>query len=701
MKKVVSMIPVIAMVISVLTIVRVSAEVFEGDGWSFESETGTLTLSANEGTTAWRDNEVDFDDVLTVIIEDTVTSIGGDAFLSCNSLVSVVIPDSVTSIEEYAFAACEKLENITIGSGVKEIHTMAFTRSGSLKAIDVDAENLYYSSHNGDLYNKDKSVICYYSVGKNDSSFTFPESVKAIGNHAFYFCRTLTSLEIPDKITDIGRAAFAYCDKLEYVNVGSGVQKIEALAFISCLSLTSINVSEENLYYSSYNGDLYNKDKTLLLQCLTGRSEDSFTVPESVITIGDYAFYDCSELENVDIGSGVEDIGESAFSNCVSLTEIEIPDSVLTIGLKAFQFCIKLESVIIGNGVLIIGEQAFHGCNSLTEIEISDSVIVIGDWAFSETSLVNVIIPDGVEIIKFGAFMSCPELKEITIGNGVKTIEEATFYGCTSLTSISVGENNSHYSSYNGDLYNKDKTVLCQYATGKSDNIFIIPDGVTMIERWAFSLSSLYSVIIPADVKTIELGAFARCSELKEVYIKNGLETMEMMAFSDCTSLETVIFEQTSPPELGDYAFWNTPKLTAIYVPMSATESYKNAENFADYSDLIKGICTVCEKIPCECAVNSLYIGEVNITDGCIELCNPTGNAFSCKGLFLSDSDEDPFKWQIPSVIIRAGGAVWVKIEGNNSDALLKRIQINFDLNIGDSLRLVMANDEFIKNNAL
>ena len=497
----------------------------------------------------------------SVTIPDGVTSIGGSTFSGCTSLTSITIPDSVTEIGANAFLGCTSLASITIPNSVTYIDKEVFYGCTSLAEINVGSDNANYSSENGVLFNKAKTVLIKYPAGKTNTEYVIPNSVYGIREEVFENCTSLTSITIPDSVTIIA--------------VG---------AFYGCESLTEISVSSENADYSSENGVLFNKDKTKIVRYPVGKKDLSYSIPDSVTSIGEEAFRYCALLTSVTIPDGVTSIGEGAFGDCTSLTSITIGNGVTSIGRIAFSDCTSLTSVTIPNSVTSIEDYAFGGCTSLTSITIPDSVTSIGYYAFGGcTSLTNIIIPDGTTEISSMSFEytayynneSNWENGILYIGNhlikakdnvsgsveikqGTKTIANSAFYHCWHLTSVTIPDS---VTSIGSSAFN-----YCTSLTSVT-----IPDGVTNIGDYAFMhCTSLTSITIPDNVTSIGDWAFRNCTSLTSATIGNGVTEIGEKAFYNCTLLTSVTIGN-SVTNICEWAFEDCTSLTSITIPDSVT----------------------------------------------------------------------------------------------------------------------------------
>ena len=374
--------------------------------------------------------------------------------------------------------------------------------------------------------------------------------------------------------------------------------------------MTSVHISDIaawcNIEFDIYNayGHTYISNPLYYAHhlYLNGEEVKDLVIPNSVTSIKDYAFYNCSGLTSVTIPNSVTSIGGYAFDGCRNLTSVHIsdiaawcyinfgnsdsnplsyahhlymngeevkdlviPNSVTSIGGRAFYYCSGLTSVTIGNSVTSIGDDAFRKCSGLTSVTIPNSVTSIGEEAFSWCSgLTSVTIPNSVKSIGERAFWGCSGLTSVTIPNSVTSIGERAFEDCTGLTSVTIPNS---VTSIGGGAFSG-----CSGLTSVT-----IPNSVTSIGGGAFSsCSGLTSVTIPNSVTSIGERAFWGCSGLTSVTIGSGVEEIGYEAFANCPELLDVYCYAEKLPSTSSEAFSGSyPEYATLHVPDGSIESYK------------------------------------------------------------------------------------------------------------------------------
>ena len=475
-------------------------------------------------------------------------------------------------------------------------------------------------------------------------SYTIPDTVTTICDEAFSWCKRITSLTIPDSVTAIGDFAFGLCENLTSLTIPNSVTSIGGSAFYDCSSLTSLTIPESvttmgsnpfiglTLQIDNRSPHFYVEDnvlftadkKQLVAYCST---QTSYSIPNSVTSIGDSAFKDCSSLTSLTIPNSVTSIGNRAFSGCSRLTSLTVPNSVTAIGDRAFSYCESLTSLTIPNSVTSIGDRAFSDCESLTSLTIPNSVTSIGRRAFrncsrltsltipnsvtsignnafdSCTRLTSLTIPDSVTSIGDCAFYKCKSLTSLTIPNSVTSIGNSAFEGCSSLTSLTIPasvttiwvnpfsgltpqlDNQSpHFYVENNVLFTADKKKLIAYCSTQTS--YTIPNSVTAIGNSAFSVCTrLTSLTIPNSVTSIGDGAFSVCSSLTSLTIPNSVTSIGDGAFSACSSLTSLTIPD-SVTSIGEGAFCGCSLLSSLTIPNSVTTIGKSA--FCGCSSLVE-----------------------------------------------------------------------------------------------------------------
>ena len=388
----------------------------------------------------------------------------------------------------------------------------------------------------------------WYSYKESIKTVKISNGITSIDWHAFYDCANLTSITIPDSVTRIGYKAFSNCEKLTDITIPDSVTRIGEGAFYDCASLTSI------------------------------------TIPDSITSIENSTFENCTSLTSITIPDSVASIGKRAFSDCTSLTSITIPDSVTSIGAYAFDYprVYSLERSIYINSLKKWCEIDFENYYSnpmsggselylnnflIKEIKIPNNITNINDYTFCGCrSLTSVTIPDSVTSIDEMAFYYCTSLTSIAIPDSVTSIGQSAFGGCAGLTSITIPDS---VTSIEWGAFSD-----CESLTS-----ITIPDSITSIEAYTFDCCRrLTSITIPNSVKKIGYSAFRYCENLTDITIPDSVTSIEWGAFQHCEKLTSISIPE-SVTSIEFETFIDCRSLKYITIPSSVTSIGKGAFN--------------------------------------------------------------------------------------------------------------------------
>lgn len=530
----------------------------------------------------------------------------------------------VIEIEEGAFSS-SSIKTIAIPSSVERIGKENLESCMNLLSINVAANNRSFCSINGILFDDTKTTLLQYPNGRTNTSYTIPNFVRVIGERAFYcqhhlstvviptsvesigeeafYSSGLQSITIPDGVEVIGKNCFSVCYSLESVRLPGSLTILEDSVFSFCMELKSvgtisartseigknvfagceqlkaIQVAPNNPNYCSVDGVLFSKDKTILYEYPAGKDGTTYAIPNTVRYIGEGAFAYTSFI-SVRIPNSVKSIGDFAFRQFMVATDEEggamtrlyigsglehIGEGVFsTGGLQSIEVSPDNPNYSSAGGVLFNKNKTklilYPSGSERESYTIPGTVTTIADGAFLYAVFNTLIIPNSVKTVEGAAFIAC-RIMSLTIGDNFKGVN--AFADCF-LTSINVSPANPYLSSANGVMFNKDKTRLILYPSGKQSSSYTIPNSVVEIAS----------------------GAFSECYNLTSLVIGTNLKRIKQYAFYECGNMRKLTCKAVTPPVWEDDYLGDMDSEIMVYVPQQSVSLYRKAKGWKSFENI-------------------------------------------------------------------------------------------------------------------
>lgn len=562
--------------------------------------------------------------IKSITISEGISEIGWNAFGDCTNLTNITLPDGLRYIRNHAFNNCTRLESITIPSTVVAVGKYAFNSCKNLNSItvlgDISIDEGAFEYCNG--LNKltatgevasaivKQSYSTLYSTKYYDIDIL--SGLNNIPDEAFSDCKILRSVNIQDGVKKIGSYAFRNCTSLLSISIPKTLCSTGSSAFRECTALKEVNISDLNKWCEismGYKGNPLEYAKKLLVN--GERPTGNIVIANGVKAIPSYTFYGC-DISSITLPESIESIGEYAFSGCTNIQSFYIND--------LSKWCGVVCENKFANPMYYADKTIING-NILTELVVPSNVSKIGKYAFAGFNGSNIVLNDRLNSIDEGAFYACKNTTEIKVPDSVQTIDVSAFSMCNSLKKIAIpfiGQSRANTSDYksvfgfifgyqregvrNGssitisqdmenyhyaDYYFRytysiptslkevvitdDKSVIPEYAFNNNKYLskITLPSSITAIPKYAFNgCTNLKDIVIPDSVLTIDKCAFKKCSSLTGITIPNSVTNIGDNAFQNCSGLTNVTMSN-SVTSIGQWAFFGCSELSCITIPNS------------------------------------------------------------------------------------------------------------------------------------
>lgn len=528
--------------------------------------------------------------IVNLTIPTIKPSWGEYCFSNCTNLAKVNVSAGTTSISKGSFSNCSKLSFVSIPSSVESFDLFCFAGCHSLSSLDIDASNNSFISTDGVVFNKDMTTLVLYPAGKEGAEYDIPETVNTLADGCFASNVNLTDINIPANIASIGENCFA-----------------------GCHGLAGITVDSKNKTFVAPDSVLYSKDYNRLIIYPAAKDTSSYIVNDNTIAIDAYAFEANAKIDSVTFPNSLMSIGENSFAGCSNLSyvkacvvtpptagtnafygisrsaELYVPANAKDRYKQAAEWCnfstiTEDEDMVFNNfieytsvsGNIVYPYTSNFGDNEIISntyndgkgrIEFGRNLTTIGDSCFFDCDdLLTITIPTSVTKLGTRCFSSCDNIERIEIPANVSSMYGSCFNDCKKLLNIKINEDNKWFVSVNGIVFNKEKTKIVAYPSGKPENLYYVPEGVT------------------------EIGAncFEQAVNLNDVYLPSTTQTIGSSAFFKCTGLNKMHCAALTPPAVANsYVFKYLPESTELFVPNGTSYSYSTADYWKEFSSIV------------------------------------------------------------------------------------------------------------------
>lgn len=463
-----------------------------------------------------------------------VTKVGDYAFRTSPELLSVTVPEGVTSLGNRVFYGCEKLSEINLPASLT-VFPITVADNSPVVNINFAEGNPYYRSVDGVVFDHDMTTLLLFP-GAHSNFYAVPDGVTTIGDYSFISNEKISIVSLPNSVTTIGNSAF-YSSSLVTINLPANLTSIGQMAFLACYDLVAITVDSANPVFKSVNGALFDKQMTTILQYPLGASATSYTLPEGVTHVGEFAISGAMNLQKLVLPEGVTSIAKAGIYRCYNLTELSLPSTLRSLGDFSLSALYDIIEISLPDNITELPYQLFTSCTSMRHVKLPSELLTIGEQAFLQCyDLESVDFPSKLQSIERNAFVNCDQLARVELPSSVSYLGYDSFNTCDNLTWVAIGDDN-------------DNEEGC------------------VIDSCAF-LSS-------RKIEHVTIGAHVR--------------EIHHAAFSFVDSLKVVVSLPLTPPatDPGIFGYFGYNDKKVLYVHHAALEAYANADVWGDFKTIV------------------------------------------------------------------------------------------------------------------